>query len=114
MAEGVTSVRLGDLTEAVDREAAFARRSRSEMLRYLVEEALHFRRTGMWKPFDAKAGVLERFVGAAPDFGISYRVTRDEWLNDYTERVIYEWEPTEEIRVAEKSDPIKYVSRDPQ
>jgi hypothetical protein len=95
MAEGVTSVRLGDLAEAVDREAAFARRSRSEMLRFLVEEALAFRRTGMWKPLAPGEGVLERFAGVVPDLGTRYRVTRDEWSKDYAERVIYEWEPVE-------------------
>lgn len=95
MAEGVTSVRLGELTEAVDREAALARRSRSEMIRYLIEDGLAARRTGFVRQLSVDDFYVERFEGCpTPEMGATYRVTRQEWNHEYRERVILEYERT--------------------
>lgn len=107
MAEGVTSVRLGDLAEAVDREAALARCSRSKMIRFLIEDGLAIRKNGIVRasrggtvqiddeeplPVDP-SWYLERFEGCpTPEIGATYKVTRQEWNEDYTERLIYEYE----------------------
>lgn len=92
MAVGVTSVRLGpELEAAIDREATHARRSRSEMLRFLVEEALAMRREGQVKCLTPEHAYVERFDGAVPDLWQGFRVTRDAWNDDLTERIIYEW-----------------------
>ncbi len=61
------------------------------MLRMLAEEALAFRRAGQVKRLTADHSFLERFEGPVPDFGSTYRVVRDEWNDELTERVIYEW-----------------------
>lgn len=99
MAEGVTSVRLGDLTEAVDREARLARRSRSEMIRYLIEDGLRMRHPGSLRTADPEAAWIERFDGCAtPDWGTTYRVLREAWDENSSPavRTVYEWEPVTE------------------
>lgn len=112
MADGVTSVRLGDLADAVDREAAMARRSRSEMIRFLIEEALAVRQHGLVRQGQggtlqiddepplpvAPFSFVERFEGCAtPELGATYKVTREEWRDDYRERVILDYERTDKV-----------------
>lgn len=95
------SVRLGELTEAVDREAALARRSRSEMVRFLIQDALQMRQRGLLRyapagpvsvqvddaapnRFEAAPVVwVERFEGCpTPDLGATYQVLEDHWDYD--------------------------------
>lgn len=97
------SVRLGDLTAAVDHEAALARRTRSEMVRFLIEDALATRQQGMVRyaaaapvtiqvdgapPETFTAGPMvwiERFEGCeTPNVGVTYQVLKDEWDTNVT------------------------------
>lgn len=78
-----------ELEAAIAAVAETERRTRSQVIRLLLEEALTQRRQGVWKP----GGYIERFEGAVPEFGTTYRVTEDEWSADFTERVIKAWIP---------------------
>lgn len=102
MANDGVSVRLGDLTEAVDEEARIQRRTRSQTIRILLEDALRLRAEGQVKFSDPAAVFVERFTCATPPLDASYQVLRSEWQEREGQpmlRLIHE------IRLAEPARP---------